>query len=95
MILPQQRVRIAQLRFLAKVCTYEMFVRFLRHNHMIYDEFDEAWIDFSFGEGVTSCISYDSDGTPYLSDYIQYWDEDEDEDLEFGPVLPIYFRSAS
>lgn len=95
MILPQQRVRIAQLRFLAKVCTYEMFVRFLRHNGMIFGEYEEEWIDFSFGEGIISSICYTPDGTPYLSDYIQYWDEDEDEGLEFGPVSPIYFRNAS
>lgn len=83
------------MRELARVCTFDMFYRFLNRHHMIYDELDKEWVDFDFGDGITSCIGYDSDGTPYLSDYVQYWDEDEEETFEFEPLFPIYFRNTS
>lgn len=95
MITQQQKNRIAQMYTLARSVTYDVFVRFLHKNYLIFDELDGEWIDFSFGEGITSCISFDADGTPYLSDYVQYWDEDEEEDFDFSPTTQIYFRNRT
>ena len=81
------------MRELAKVCTYETFVNILKRHHMIYDRRDGEWIDFEWYLGramFTSCICYEHDGTPYLSDYIQSSnpsEDDNDDEYSFGSFL--------
>lgn len=74
MITQEHRYRIAQLRELARACTYDTFYNFLERHDMIDDESDGEWVDFSFGNGITSCICFDTTGKPYLSDYVRCWD---------------------
>ena len=87
------------MRELAKACTYERFVQILKKYRMIYDMQDGEWIDFTWTIGryeFDSCVGYDYDGTPHLSDCISYYnpEEDEDEDCDYFFPDMIYFKSS-
>ena len=64
---------------------------------MIYDMSEGEWIDFTWSLGCynfDTCIGYDYDGTPRLSDCISYFDADEEDDCEYFLTHLTYFRPS-